>query len=104
MSDTDILAILKANLEIRNTIKDDYLAQLITVSVSEIKREGITLSDPYTLEDANLIAMYAAYLYRKRATNEEQYQTVSFGMNGMPRMLRYALNQRLMSQKMGGQS
>lgn len=35
--------------------------------------------------------MYAAYLVRKRATEE-----------AMPRMLRWALNNRLFSQKAGG--
>ena len=39
-----------------------------------------------SLEDAQLILMYAAYLFRKRATDE-----------GMPRMLRWALNNRIFS-------
>ena len=47
-------------------------------------REGVTLTN--SAEDAQLIIMYAAYLYRKRATNE-----------GMPRMLRWALNNRIFS-------
>ena len=112
MSIEDILIMLKANLEITNTIKDDYLRQLMSVSMTEIKREGIIFSETeqtdeeghtfvtYPDDEASLIVMYAAYLYRKRATNEKQYDTAAFGMNGMPRMLRYALNQKLMSQKM----
>ena len=39
--------------------------------------------------DSQLVVMYAAWLWRKRDTGE-----------GMPRMLRYALNQRVFSQKM----
>lgn len=90
MSDTDILAMLKMNLEIiaENTSKDTYLDQLIQASRTMIAREGITLYD--SIDDANLVVMYAAYLYRKRADAEER----------MPRMLRYALNNRVFSEKM----
>lgn len=42
-----------------------------------------------TVEDGQLVVMYAAYLYRKRADDAPV----------MPRMLRYALNNRLFSQK-----
>lgn len=82
---------LKANLEIipANTLWDVYLTGLITASEQMIGREGITLGD--SLEDANLVVMYAAYLYRKRATDNAP----------MPRMLRYALNNRLFAEKVG---
>lgn len=102
MTDSDILAMLKANLEIVNGIHDTYLDQLIEVAKAEIKREGITLSD----DDANLIVMYAAWLYRNRASDNHvmQYNTAAFSAQGMPRMLRYALNNRLLSQKMGDTS
>ena len=52
-----------------------------------IAQEGITLTD--TVQDAMLVEMYAAYLYRRR--REENVQ--------MPRMLRWALNNRLFGQK-----
>lgn len=104
MTDNDILAMLKANLEISNTIKDTYLEQLLTVADASIRAEGIILTD--SLEDVNLKIMYASYLYRKRATGDtdKQYITAGFGASGMPRMLRYALNQRLFAQKMRAQS
>ena len=54
-----------------------------------ITREGINLTE--SIEDGNLIVMYAAYLYRKRADSSPV----------MPRMLRYALNNRVFSEKMG---
>ena len=54
-----------------------------------ITREGVALTD--SVEDGQLVEMYAAYLVRKRATTEP-----------MPRMLRWALNNRLFSQKAGG--
>lgn len=96
-----MLTMLKANLEIVNGIHDTYLGQLITVAKSEIAREGITLED--TMDDNNLVVMYAAYLYRNRASDNrsmEQYNTAAFSAQGMPRMLRYALNNRLLSEKM----
>lgn len=79
----------KSNLQIvqGNTLQDDYLRMLITSAQEMITREGITLTN--SIEDGNLVVMYAAYLYRKRADGEPV----------MPRMLRYALNNRLFSQK-----
>lgn len=89
MTDETILAMLKANLQIiaGNTLQDEYLNSLITTAKQMITREGITLAD--TVEDGQLVVMYAAYLYRKRADDAPV----------MPRMLRYALNNRLFSQK-----
>ena len=89
MTDETILAMLKVNLQIiaGNTLQDGYLQNLIATARQMITREGITLTD--TIEDGNLVVMYAAYLYRKRADDAPI----------MPRMLRYALNNRLFSQK-----
>lgn len=102
MSDNDVLAMLKSNLEIANTRKDTYLTQLLSVAAESIAREGISLTSSF--EDTNLKVMYAAYLYRKRAGGDAdtQYITAGFGASGMPRMLRYALNNRLLAQKMAG--
>lgn len=89
MTDETILAMLKVNLQIiaGNTLQDEYLRNLIATARQMITREGIMLTD--SIEDGNLVVMYAAYLYRKRADNAPV----------MPRMLRYALNNRLFSQK-----
>lgn len=91
MTAAELLTMTKANLEIpsTNTLFDTYIGQLITAAQQMIAREGITLAD--TVEDGNLVVMYAAYLYRKRAADNPV----------MPRMLRYALNNRLFSQKVG---
>ena len=91
MTNADLLTMTKSNLEIlpANTLWDTYIGNLIEAAKQMIGREGIVLAD--TLEDANLIVMYTAYLYRKRATDNAP----------MPRMLRYALNNRLFSQKVG---
>ena len=89
MTDETILTMLKANLQIiaGNTLQDEYLRNLIATARQMITREGTMLTD--TIEDGNLVVMYAAYLYRKRADDAPV----------MPRMLRYALNNRLFSQK-----
>lgn len=88
--DEVILELLKLNLQITSGAYDAFLSHLIEAAKTEIAREGITLS----LSDAadlNLVVMYAAYLYRKRE-----------GDTAMPRMLRYALNNRLFAEKVGG--
>ncbi len=88
MTDDEILTILKADLDIIyvDTGKAEFLMNCIRHAKSLIEREGIRLKE--TIEDGNLVVMYAAYLYRKRQSNDP-----------MPRMLRYAMNNRLLSQK-----
>ena len=90
MDNKDLLTILKMDLQIVHDHSDSYLETLLEASRSAIQREGISLED--TADDSLLLSMYAAYLYRRRAETE----------NAMPRMLRYALNNRLLSQKMKG--
>lgn len=89
MSKDDILTILKNDLQISVSNYDTYLNNLISFAEEAIKKEGIKLTD--STEDGMLVEMYAAYLYRKRRE----------GSAAMPRSLRYALNNRLMSQKAG---
>ncbi len=91
MADSDILTILKVDLQIAVNRLDEYLLALIQSARRFITQEGITLSD--SMDDAVLVEMYAAYLYRRR--REENA--------AMPRMLRYALNNRLLQEK-GGQN
>ena len=101
MTTADILTLTKNNLEIRNTIQDTYLQHLIGSSISAIKDEGVefTTGGDYTDDEADLIVMYAAYKYRQRVGNGE-YTTAALNPQGMPYMLRYALNQKIFSQKM----
>lgn len=83
-----ILASLKVDLGIlRTTAYDERLTEIIIASYRMIEREGATL-DVSTLDDAQLIVMYSAWMWRKRDTGE-----------GMPRMLRYALNNRVLGEK-----
>ena len=90
MTDDLKLLILKKDLQIMTDKLDDYLMTLLSASRSFISREGVTLTD--TQEDGILEEMYAAYLYRKRREAETP----------MPVMLRYALNNRIFSEKAGG--
>lgn len=87
MTNSELLTMLKIDCGITTTAFDERLAQYVEVAKTEITREGVTLVD--SASDSQLIVMYAAWLWRKRDTGE-----------GMPRMLRYALNQRVFSQKM----
>lgn len=104
MTDQDITKMLKSNLELRSHVADEYLEQLLSAAKNEINREGIMLAvddtTGYSMDDANLIVMYAAYLYRGRASTEEGYQTAALHPQGMPYMLRLTLNNHLMAQKM----
>lgn len=86
MNTGDLLTLTQANLDLiaLDASRENQLSFLIKTAIELIAREGVTLTEPYTSEDANLIVMYASYLYRKRATDEP-----------MPRMLRWALNNRI---------
>ncbi len=78
-----ILPLLKMDLDIHTTKRDEYLNTLILSAKEFIEEEGITLGQSYG--DTLLVEMYAAYLYRKRKEDV-----------AMPRMLRSALNNRLL--------
>ena len=82
------LTMVKTDLGIMTaTAYDTRLTQYIDTARSAIVREGVsTLSDD--VEDVQLVAMYAGWLWRKRDTGE-----------GMPRNLRWMLNNRIFSEK-----
>ena len=87
MDQDTMLQALKVDLGITTTAYDVRLSQYLTSAREAIRIEGIDLSD--TISDCNLIVMYAAWLWKKRDTAE-----------GMPRMLRWMMNNRLFSQKL----
>ena len=98
MTRTELIELLLTNLninmpksksEVQHKIYDN-LAYLADVAVERIRQLGITFEgeETFTIDEANLVIMYASWLYTKRQTGE-----------GMPRMLRYALNNKLLSQK-----
>ena len=99
MDDNTMLEALKVDLGISTTAYDARLGQCLQVAAGEITKEGITLTD--TIEDGNLQVMYAAWLWRKRlGSGNEMGNTET--VSGMPRMLRWILNNRLFSEKIDG--
>ena len=87
MNESTMLEMLKIDLGITTTAYDERLSQYLTSAKDAITKEGITLDDS-VISDGNLVVMYAAWMWRKRDTNE-----------GMPRMLRWQLNNRLFGEK-----
>lgn len=86
------LQLLKQDLEITNTLRDEWLVNLLDTARDEVILWGITPKqegeDGYVL-DQNIIVSYAAWLYRKRAGDQPT----------MPRMLQWRLHQRLFAEK-----
>lgn len=83
-----LLSMLKVDLGIMaTTAYDERLGQYLENAATSIAEEGATL-DLDILKDKQLVVMYAAWTWRKRDSGE-----------GMPRMLRYALNNRIFSEK-----
>lgn len=82
-----LLDMLKVDLGICAAAYDARLCQYLQNAAEQITREGVTL-DYSALDDLQLIVMYAAWTWRRRDTGE-----------GMPRMLRYTLNNRIFAGK-----
>lgn len=85
----DLLDMLKIDLGIITGEFDDRLIGYIAYAKDQIEKEGADVC-MNTIGDMQLIVMYAAWLWRKRDTGED-----------MPRMLRYALNNKVLGGKMG---
>jgi hypothetical protein len=88
----NLLTMLKTDLGILSTtVYDERLLSYLTSAMEAIRKEGAATISPSSPLDAQLIVMYAAWLWRKRDS-----------MEGMPRMLRWQLNNRVLSEKAGG--
>ena len=90
MNMTTMLEMLKVDLGISTTAYDERLSQYLEAALDAISSEGVS-PDISTVSDMNLVVMYAAWLWRKRDTGE-----------GMPRNIRWMLNNRLFSEKIDG--
>lgn len=89
---TSILNSLKVDIGILSTTAyDERLTEIIKSSYQMIIREGVATFNADSLEDVQLLVMYSAWTWRRRDSGE-----------GMPRMLRWALNNRIMSEKANG--
>lgn len=87
MNESEMLKILKYNLQKLSSADDEYLKKLIVKAIALMSREGIVNdgTDDYDMA----VIDYAAFLFRKRASKEMI----------MPRSLRLELNNILFSQK-----
>lgn len=83
----DKLAMLKRDLQLLTNANDDFLIDLLNAADKFIKTEGI--KDDGGAEYTQIQVQYAAYLFRRRAGSD----------TGMPRFLRYEMNNLLFSQK-----
>lgn len=84
-----MLTMLKVDLGIKGTAYDERLTQYLTYSRQEIESKNVALSIT-DIQDQQLIVMYASWLWRRRNSGE-----------GMSRMLRYTLNNRLIGRGRG---
>ena len=87
MDITALLTALKVDLGISTNAYDARLTEYLKSAVQLITKEGITL-DMQSYDDSTLVVMYAAWLWRRRDS-----------LDGMPRMIRYLMNNRLFSEK-----
>ena len=92
MTDEYLLSMLRADLEQPSPTVNEYLLDLLGVARERIAAVGINI-DENSISDGGLIVMFAAYLYRKRKADNPK------GVDKMPRMLRSAINDRLMAEK-----
>lgn len=97
MTAQERLAVLKGNLQMLTSANDTYLTYLLQAGEAAIQREGI-YNDSSADYEACVID-YAAYLFRKRAASTAGGKTSE---TGMPRFLRWQLNNLRMSQTAGG--
>lgn len=82
----ELLDMLKIDLGLTTQAYDGRLRQMLQAARGEIEREGATLC-PGKLDDAQLIVTYAAWMWRRRDS-----------MEGMPRMLRWMLNNHVFAE------
>lgn len=84
-----LLTMLKTDLGIMSSdAYDERLIQYITSAIAYIIAEGAQTLNIKQPEDAQLVVMYAAWMWRRRDN-----------MEGMPQMLRRALNNRVFREK-----
>ena len=88
---TRLLSMLKTDLGFTAIKYDERLKQYLQTAYKNIKAEGAQTLNVENIDDAQLVVMYSAWMWRKRDSGE-----------GMPRMIRYALNNRILGEKARG--
>lgn len=87
----DLLISLKFDLGILTDAYNERLLQYLSSSYLSITRMGAKL-DAADISHRNIVAQYAAWLWRRRDTGER-----------MPRMVQYEIHNIIFSQKMRGE-
>lgn len=89
MTDAERLTLVKSDLQMTTSANDILLEHLLQYGEQALRDEGLTLDLDSDLQSNLLTVQYAAYLFRKRASENTE----------MPRFLRYGINQMLWKQK-----
>ena len=63
-----LLQLLKIDLGITHSLRDEYFMTLLQSSKKEIERKGVTLEMNH-MDDQMLVVDYAAWVYRNRQNN-----------------------------------
>ena len=90
-----MLGMLKVDLRLSTNAYDARLSQYITSAKAEIIREGYTFPETLTIVDMQLIVLKAQLAWRTSRGER---------VDDLKRMLRFKLNNTILSQKMGGDS
>lgn len=80
MTDKEMLGALKVDIGLTSDAYDDRLQRYIEAAKERITREGVTINT-CDIDHVETIIMYAHWMWSKRDSGE-----------GMPRMVRYQLN------------
>lgn len=80
MTDNEMLGALKVDIGLTSDAYDDRLRAYLEAAEQRIAREGVTI-DKSDIDHVETIIMYAHWMWSKRDSGE-----------GMPRMVRYQLN------------
>ena len=91
MDQMAMLTALKTDLGFKTAAYDNRLVQILDGAAALIAREGAALDTTGSAEDAELVVMYAEFLWTQRRDPKAE----------MPRMLRWALNNRVFGGVMG---
>lgn len=90
MTDEQLLAAVKTDKQISASAYDTRLQELIASAKQAITAEGAATLDPSaSAEDAQLVVMYAGWLWESRNAADA----------AMPRSLRWKLNNRIFGEK-----
>lgn len=80
MTDNEMLGALKVDIGLTSDAYDERLTAYLEAAEQRIAREGVTI-DKSDIDHVETIIMYAHWMWSKRDSGE-----------GMPRMVRYQLN------------